>query len=1036
MKSKGMQMSGGYSINDDTSIERPVNNSCAGQRWQFILTRALALGLMLAIFYACGTGNRLHDNEHDDEVNETSAGQSENPGPLLRMENGQLTLIADKNGDRIPDFSWVGYHHSSRPLPEVPTVKVLEPLEGDADDTERIQAAIDAVSARPLNENGHRGALLLKAGVYRVYGQLSIRQSGVVLRGEGQHQQGTVIIAMGTDRRSLIDIRGTAGMTEIHGTRTAVTDARIPVGTHRIPVQDASVFLPGDDIIVHRAANDHWVEELGMHLFEYPNVPWDPERYSFNWNRKVVAVDDNTIIIDAPTVHAIEEQFGGGWVARADGSGRIQEVGIEQLRLVSDFDYHPYERTDPDHSRNAIVMDNVVNSWVRNITGVHFAFATVFLRTEAQQVTVLDAANLDMVSPIAGSQRYPFLINGHQNLIMRCYSETGRHDFVLQAHTPGPNSLVDCRSEEALSVSEPHHRYSHGVLFDNIEVYGPAAGLWAMNRGDSGTGHGWSGAWTVIWNSGAKVMGAMDPPFARNLVVGYRPTEVDERSLQNRSNWIQNRSGLQLNRIDGTNILYLHRHSIVHPEGMVEPRSLFIEQLRQRLGDEAVEAITTPAQRSGDLEAIAAELNKMREIDGPEVIAREHSGSAKRSYLSTDSEISVSNSSWQADPEVILEREASRPAFRWRESQVPEYELPDALKMTNGATVQNVDQWSEQRQALMELLRTEMYGQRPGPPEQLNFRTQIEDENAMKGNATMRVVTVESEHNGREHDFEVVLFLPNNSEAPVPMFLLLNNRAYDNTDPTRDTKSDFWPAEEVIGRGYGIAAIQNRSLAPDDTAGFTEGVIRLFEGDAISQRSPDAWGAVAAWGWGASRVMDYFELADEIDHTRVAVLGHSRGGKASLWAGAEDERFALVISNNSGSGGAALSRRMYGEDIRALNRFTHWFNDNFKKYSENEVGMPFDQHFLISLIAPRAVYVGSADQDLWADPKGEFLGLAHASPVYKLYNYDVVDTNQMPPLDTPVSFGPRGYHVRSGIHNLTLQDWTYYMDFADTLWSD
>lgn len=590
-----------------------INTPSTKQRTS--LCQLVLLPIMLLTVYACGFGDKIPGSEN--------TVQSDDPGALLRIENGQLIPVADNNGDRIPDFSWVGYHHSSRPLPDVSTVKILEPTEGNADDTDRIQAAIDAVAAMPANADGHRGALLLKSGVYRVYGQLRINESGVVLRGEGQHQQGTVIIAMGTDTRSLLYIHGTAGMTEIEGTRTPVAEARVPVGTHRIPVQDASAFSPGDKIIVHRAANDHWVEELGMHLFEYPNVPWKPEVYSFNWNRRVVGVEGNTIIIDAPTVHAIEDQFGGGWVALADGSGRIQEVGVEHVRLVSDFDYHPTERTDPYHSRNAIVMDNIVNSWVRNITGVHFAFATVYLRPQAQQVTVMDAANLDMVSPIAGSQRYPFLINGHQNLMMRCYSETGRHDFVLQAFTPGPNAFVDCRAEEALSVSEPHHRYSHGVLFDNIEVFGPAAGLWVMNRGDSGTGHGWSGAWTVIWNSGAKVMGAMDPPFARNLVVGYRTTEVDERSLTNRKNWIQNRSGLQLNRIEGTNIVYLHRHSIVYPEGMVEPRSLFMEQLRQRLGDEAVEAITTSAQRNGDLETITAELKQMGITDGPEQVARD-----------------------------------------------------------------------------------------------------------------------------------------------------------------------------------------------------------------------------------------------------------------------------------------------------------------------------------------------------------------------------------------------------------------------------
>ncbi len=550
--------------------------------------------------------------------------ETDDPGPLVVPNNGKLELIEDHLGDRIPDFSWIGYHHSSRPIPEVETVLVLEPSHDHSDDTERIQAAINQISAMAPNEHGHRGALLLKAGAYRVYGQLQIRESGVVLRGEGQHQQGTVVIAMGTSTRTLIDIRGTAGMEEVSGTRTPVAETRIPASTRRIRVQDPSGFQPGDHIIVHRAANDFWVEELGMHLFEPPNVPWDPATYSFNWNRRVVSVEGDTIVIDVPTVHAIEEQFGGGWIAKGDPSGRIEEVGVENLRLVSDFDYHPRHRFDPDHSRNAIRMDMIVNSWVRNVTGVHFAYATVFLARQAQQVTVVDCANLDMVSPIQGGERYPFLINGHQNLVMRSYSETGRHDFVLQARTPGPNAFVDCRAEKAFSISEPHHRYTHGALFDNVLVYGTGAGLWVVNRGDSGTGHGWAGAWTIIWNSGSKVMGVMDPPYARNMIIGHRLTERDEESLISRKNWIENRSGIPVNRLEGHDILYLHRHSVVQPEGMVEPRSLFIQQLRDRLGDSAVEAITTQAQRDGDLVAITAQLKAMGETDGPELVGSDY----------------------------------------------------------------------------------------------------------------------------------------------------------------------------------------------------------------------------------------------------------------------------------------------------------------------------------------------------------------------------------------------------------------------------
>src|SRR5690606_30080511 len=201
-------------------------------------------------------------------------------------------------------------------------------------------------------------------------------------------------------------------------------------------------------------------------------------------------------------------------------------------------------------------------------------------------------------------------------------------------------------------------------------------------------------------------------------------------------------------------------------------------------------------------------------------------------------------------------------------------------------------------------------------------------------------------------------------------------------------------------------------------------------------RPDDACAALAAWGWGASRCMDYFETDGDVEAKQVAVLGHSRGGKAALWTGAEDERFALVISNNSGCGGAALSRRRFGETVERINaNFPHWFCDAFKSYDDREDDLPFDQHMLVALIAPRAVCIASADEDLWADPRGEFLSLAHASPVYSLWDHQAVAADAMPALDHPLVAGPRAYHIRSGGHNLTPQDWGWYMDFADRLWS-
>lgn len=405
--------------------------------------------------------------------------------------------------------------------------------------------------------------------------------------------------------------------------------------------------------------------------------------------------------------------------------------------------------------------------------------------------------------------------------------------------------------------------------------------------------------------------------------------------------------------------------------------------------------------------------------------------------LSWTAVASAQDTAWRADAKVVERLERERPGFVWDEARCPAYELPDPLKGEDGSVVRTAEEWAGRRAEFLELFRSQMYGRRPGKPERLEFEVVHEDAAAMGGVAMLRRVAIVSRQAGREHRFEVTLFLPNAVDSrSVPIFLLLNNRGPENTDPTRKEKSGFWPAEEVIRRGYGIAAIQNNELAPDDKERFREGVIRLFEGDETTESRPaDACGALAAWGWGASRALDYFETEPRIDAKKVAVIGHSRGGKAALWAGAEDERFAVAISNDSGCGGAALNRRPIGETVAAINKsFPHWFCGNFKRYDDREGELPFDQHMLVALVAPRAVCVGSADEDLWADPRGEFLSVAEASPVYALFGQAAIGMDAMPPLDRPLVSGSRGYHVRTGGHNLTPQDWGYYMDFADGLW--
>jgi len=369
---------------------------------------------------------------------------------------------------------------------------------------------------------------------------------------------------------------------------------------------------------------------------------------------------------------------------------------------------------------------------------------------------------------------------------------------------------------------------------------------------------------------------------------------------------------------------------------------------------------------------------------------------------------------------------------RYDEPNVVSYPLPDVLAVPNGAKVKNAKEWrNRQRGRILGLFETEVYGRRIGSPDSVRFQLTRTDPGAMDGKATFKQVTVTIAKGEKTLQFPLVMFLPNAPRKPVPLFLLANNRGPENTDVTRAVKSEFWPAEQVIARGYGIAAFQVGDIDPDKHDGFKDGIHGLLE---TGERRDDAWATIAAWGWGASWAMDYFQTDPDIDRYRVALVGHSRGGKTALWAGARDERFAIVGSNCSGCAGAALSKRIFGETIEAINRaFPHWFCRNFTKYNNREEQLPFDQHMLLALIAPRALYVVSAEEDTWADPKGEYLSLYHAGPVYRLFDLPSVP-EQMPPLDSPVIAGRVGYHIRTGKHNLTLYDWMRYVDFADSVY--
>ncbi|WP_321372927.1 acetylxylan esterase [uncultured Draconibacterium sp.] len=390
------------------------------------------------------------------------------------------------------------------------------------------------------------------------------------------------------------------------------------------------------------------------------------------------------------------------------------------------------------------------------------------------------------------------------------------------------------------------------------------------------------------------------------------------------------------------------------------------------------------------------------------------------------------------------------------EDDVPEYKLPDPLKAFNGKNIRNTKKWeSKRRPELLKFFTQNMYGEIPGTLEISSVELLEKSASALNGAAERKQVDLYFKNSGKTLHFTVLMYLPKTAgKKPIflgynflgnhtitddvnivissawapdnPSYGIINNQL---TEQSRGVGSDRWPVEKIIDAGFGLATIYYGEVDPD-IDDFSNGIHPLLYVDDQQQPADNEWGAITAWAWGLSRTMDYFETDDSIDESKVIVLGHSRLGKTALWAGARDQRFAAVISNNSGCGGAALSKRRFGETIWRINRsFPHWFCKNFKYYSKNEEKLPVDQHELIALIAPRPVYIASAEEDLWADPKGEFLSAMYASPVYKLYGKEGIDLTEMPALNQPIQ-NTVAYHIRTGKHNITDFDWDQYLKWA------
>lgn len=393
------------------------------------------------------------------------------------------------------------------------------------------------------------------------------------------------------------------------------------------------------------------------------------------------------------------------------------------------------------------------------------------------------------------------------------------------------------------------------------------------------------------------------------------------------------------------------------------------------------------------------------------------------------------------------------------ESKVPPYTLPDVLKIKNGKEVKTSQEWNNiQRPYIYHLYEEIQFGKYPVTKIPLKYRLLEKDEHALGGLATRKQVRIFLHPTDTTVLVDVLIYFPNNVKKSVPVFVgynfsgnneiqndpgilltqnwvptkskaAVNNKA---TDSSRGAEASQWQVMEILSHGYALATAYYGDIEPDNPEGWKTG-IRTTLKDALKIQ-PDQWSAMGAWAYGLSRIMDYFQNDKDINANKVAIIGHSRLGKTALWAAASDKRFAIIISNESGEGGASLSKRWYGETVKIINeKFPHWFFAKYKTYGDNTDALPIDGHMLLSLIAPRPLYVASAEGDTWSDPKGEFLSAKEAGRVYALFEKKGIDRDSMPPLHQPVGNTIR-YHIRAGRHDVTLYDWQQYLQFADKQW--
>jgi hypothetical protein len=518
------------------------------------------------------------------------------PSKLIYLgEEGKLVYNPyNEKGDVIPDFSMAGYRRGLEEIPDVPVAVTITPNPDGSDEHQKIMDAIAQIARLPKDEKGFRGALLFKKGTYHVSQPLVIDVDGVVLRGEGDGDDGTVLVATGKAPKGYTFIKfssreNQAGRTPVESKKQKITDDYVNVGSTSFHVADASAFAVGDEVIVHRPSTAAWLQAIGMDKIksaykEGEFLSWAPGSHDLNFDRTITKIEGNRITVDMPLFMALDAQYGGGTIYAYTWPARSEAMGIEKMKLVCQFD-PKLGIQDENRAKTAVAFHQVRDCFARDVSVYHFNFGMNVNTRSSSRITMERCKVYDPMTKVRGGHRYGFNSTGGAVLIKDCHSEDMRHAYSVTSLATGPNVVVNSTSKNCYAISEPHHSWAAGTLWDNVVIEGPEAGLMAVNRGSCAGGQGWTGTMQVFWNCKSNFIMIQSPPTGQNFGFGIKGVTTDLDNLYSSLRFylrFNNRhSGIPW-KYEG--IAMFGNAYIESPDAPVAIKSLYEQQVRERKG--------------------------------------------------------------------------------------------------------------------------------------------------------------------------------------------------------------------------------------------------------------------------------------------------------------------------------------------------------------------------------------------------------------------------------------------------------------------